>query len=647
MSVVPTTTRRLTAGALSLAVLLPALTTLTAPSTHAAPHPTARDHTVDSHGPHSLVFREPDLRQSHAARDLPPKQSPDLLRRAHDRQTPTPKAAPPHLRDNTPGCRAEDFAARRGTELAAFVATSETTCVNTLFSLTGNLAKATFAEANMTALAQDLTRRSARYDGTDSTGVMRQILFLRAGYFVNYYRPADTGPYGTTLTAATRGALDAFFASPHAFDATAAAGDVLEEAVTLIDSSSQNTRYLWVVKKLLSGYGPAQAAHRSQKAATNKAYTVLFRGHQVPGFPEAVAADPSVLKLLKEFALTHVNLLATDDAYLTTNAGTELARFLNDAPVKAIAKTYVVELLKATNITGPGAGLWVSAAAMVQDADPDACADYGTCNLTTRLTAVTLPVQHRCDAHRTIRAQAMNARQLADTCASLIRQDSYVQGIFGTNTPVRNDHNESLEVVVFDSPADYSRYATALYGISTDNGGMYLEGDPADPKNQARFVAYRSEKSTDFAIWNLNHEYTHYLDGRYTMYGSFEENMKTPTIWWIEGIAEYVSYHYRGLTYDAAVQAAAARTYRLSTLFDTTYDHDQTRIYRWGYLAVRFMVEQHRAEMETVWSFYRTGDWAAARSYLKDSIGTAYDDEFNDWLDACAKGGCVVSAARH
>ena len=31
----------------------------------------------------------------------------------------------------------------------------------------------------------------------------------------------------------------------------------------------------------------------------------------------------------------------------------------------------------------------------------------------------------------------------------------------------------------------------------------------------------------------------------------------------------------------------------LSTLFDTTYDHDTKRVYNWGYLAVRYLVEKH------------------------------------------------------
>lgn len=104
--------------------------------------------------------------------------------------------------------------------------------------------------------------------------------------------------------------------------------------------------------------------------------------------------------------------------------------------------------------------------------------------------------------------------------------------------------------------------------------------------------------------------------------------------------AEYVSYSYRGVPYTEATTEAGRRTYALSTLFDTTYSHDTTRIYRWGYLAVRYMLENHRADMDTVLSHYRAGNWNAARSYLTGTIGTRYDNDWYTWLAACAAGNC-------
>lgn len=167
-----------------------------------------------------------------------------------------------------------------------------------------------------------------------------------------------------------------------------------------------------------------------------------------------------------------------------------------------------------------------------------------------RLESRILPIVHTCSPTLRIRAQEMTAAQLAATCTSLANQDAYFHGVVKDSGPVANDYNTTLEVDVFNSSADYKAYARKIYGIDTNNGGMYLEGDPAKTGNQPRFICYeRTDVSPGWQIWNLNHEYTHYLDGRFDLYGDFSASQTTPTVWWGEGFAEYISYSYRGVTY--------------------------------------------------------------------------------------------------
>ena len=177
---------------------------------------------------------------------------------------------------------------------------------------------------------------------------------------------------------------------------------------------------------------------------------------------------------------------------------------------------------------------------------------------------------------------------------------------------------------------------------------MYLEGDPAAEGNQPRFIAYEQPAQDGaFQIWNLNHEYTHYLDGRFDMHGDFAAGQTTPTVMWVEGFAEYVSYSYRGVTYDRAIEEAGKGTYQLSQLFETTYDNaDTTRIYQWGYLGVRYMLQSHPEDVATLLGHYRAGEYDAAHSLLRDTIGTRYDADFADWLSKCAGGDCGQLPAR-
>ncbi|MEU0933794.1 collagenase [Embleya sp. NPDC005971] len=538
-------------------------------------------------------------------------------------------------------CTVADFASRTGSALVQQIKASTTDCVNTLFTVTGTDASSIFREAQMTSVAYALRDLAGAYPGNGSTGAPQIVLFLRAGYYVHWYNQSTVGTYGPTLQTAIRSGLDTFFANAHSSDVTDANGETLAEAVTLIDSAEENARYLSVVKRLLAGYNSSYDASWWMKTAVNNVFTVLFRGHQVPEFVSTVKADPSVIDAVDAFATAHRDLLGTDRAFLTTNAGRELVRFVQYPTLQTRVRPMVRTHLQATSITGPTASLWVALASGADYYDKAQCAYYDTCDLATRLTAAVLTVDYTCSDSIKIRAQEMTSANLTQACTSLRNQDAYFHSVAADNGPVANDHNTKIEVVVFDSSTDYQTYAGAIFGIDTNNGGMYLEGDPSAAGNQPRFIAYEAEWTRPaFEIWNLNHEYTHYLDGRFDMAGDFDAGVTTPTIWWIEGFAEYVSYSYRKLPYDAAITEAGKRTYALSTVFDTTYSNDTTRIYRWGYLGVRYMLEKHPADITRLLGYYRTGDWTGARTFLTSTIGSRYDSDWYTWLAACAAGGC-------
>ena len=200
-------------------------------------------------------------------------------------------------------------------------------------------------------------------------------------------------------------------------------------------------------------------------------------------------------------------------------------------------------MLASTSMTGADSDLWLAAAEAVDYGDPGNCADYGTCDYKKRLTDVVLSHRYACNAGVRILAQDMTMPQLQSVCTAVARQDDYFHRMMKTGRkPVAGDRNDTIELVIFDDYANYRKYASVIYGISTDNGGMYLEGDPSAPGNQARFIAHEASwLRPEFKVWNLEHEFTHYLDGRYDMAGDFSVSTAKPTVWWIEGVAEYLS----------------------------------------------------------------------------------------------------------
>ena len=303
-------------------------------------------------------------------------------------------------------------------------------------------------------------------------------------------------------------------------------------------------------------------------------------------------------------------------------------------------------LLGSSSITGSTAPLWIGVAEMADTYDQTQCAYYDVCNLAAKLTAAALPISHDCDPKHTVLAQSLTAADLAAVCASILHQDAYFHSLVKDSGPIPGEYFSKFVLTVFASRADYQNYAEAIYGIDTNNGGMTLTGNPTDPNNIARSIMYIKSADDGFAagVWNLNHEYTHALDGQYDMKGDFSAEIVVPDIWWIEGLAEYVSYSYRGVVDTEAVTEAAKHTYALSTLWQSTYDNsDVTRTYPWGYLAVRYMFEKHPADIYAMLAKFRVGDYQGGYAVYSSGIGTKYDADFNTWLDACAAGACSVS----
>ena len=255
---------------------------------------------------------------------------------------------------------------------------------------------------------------------------------------------------------------------------------------------------------------------------------------------------------------------------------------------------------------------------------------------------------HHCNKSITIRSQALSPDKVITACNELIAQEDRFHQMFNTrNKPVHGDNNTSLRANFYRSNAEYVKYANEHFNMPTNNGGMYLEGYPERQDNHAEFVAYESNGG----LWNLSHEYIHYLDGRFNRYGDYcnglhddhagPEFCPTPHssyphgVWWSEGIAEYMAW---GNNNPKAITIASKKKYPLSELFNTSYNNNNgsDRVYRWGYLAVRFMMENHRDKVEKSLVLSRQGDWVGYQALMR-SWSTSMDQQWFTWLENLAE----------
>jgi len=254
--------------------------------------------------------------------------------------------------------------------------------------------------------------------------------------------------------------------------------------------------------------------------------------------------------------------------------------------------------------------------------------------------------EHLCTDSLILRHQAMTEENIKDSCKLLLDTQARFQQLFKRQgKPVLNDNNSVLRANIYADRKAYVKYVTDHFDVPSDNGGMYLEGLPHLENSQAEYVAYLEHGS----VRNLNHEFVHYLDGRFNTYGDYcaaphdshggPEYCPKPAaelpylIWWSEGLGEYIA---NMNDYPSGLKLASEKSYKLSELFNNsvaTWNTD--RVYRWGYLAVRYMLENQRDKVDEMLFHVRRGDYPRYQKIVKD-WGTSMDSDFNAWLDTVA-----------
>jgi microbial collagenase len=589
----------------------------------------------------------------HARQSLPPTVEQqrfnvaETLKPRQDLMPKQPELGRMSLMAATPECKNMDTLTNyNGAALADYlVAMPDFECTYPLFSLTAAQAAKAYSAANMNAVAARFAQEASAYNAS-SRALVNLALYLRAGYYLSSGGTIATP--SAAYTAALRAPIKNLVEGTVLYKTNPVAGSTAAEVIKLITNTHDEAYFLPSMKKLVlrftnspSNPNAVDAIKQSDAAGgMTSALTVLFYAHSRPDALPLVQSDTSYPVALNNFVVqSKAALLGGSTAYMLNDAANEAFRFMQHAAQKATVKPMVQATLASSSMTGADSALWLAAASAVKYYDNANCSQYGTCGYEQKLADAVLKVSYTCSPTLRIRAQEMTTAQLQSSCAILQKEEGYFHDMLLTKrVPVANDKNTSLELVVFDDYANYSKYASVIYDIDTNNGGMYLEGNPESATNQARFIAHEASwLRPTFSVWNLEHEYVHYLDGRFNMFGDFGAAVTKPTVWWIEGIGEYLSLRNNN---QQSIDKARTGTYKLSQIFGNTYSmSDYTdRAYRWGYMATRFMVEKHRSDVDAVLGKFRVGDYDGYQNYMS-YIGTRYDAEFAAWVKTASTAG--------
>ncbi|WP_394202111.1 collagenase [Shewanella waksmanii] len=528
----------------------------------------------------------------------------------------------------------EQFNNLSGAALYDFVRSADFACISELYSKNDATAVAAYQAQNVIDVANFAKAQAATYDSSTGSEMLNLIYFLRGAFYIEYYNNGLTYSHNQPANA-LRDLLIAYTANPVFNATTDMQGNTLQEFFIAWDSADSIYESVASITKYLDGFTPEHLAVPAHRTAMTKALTTLYYGKWDNQYTQAAMEFGDLRAALLKVA-TSDYIINSAYSWESSDAFHEFGRFYVYQADWNLPLSLKTELNTGTetymNKFERLSKEWADAAGYLDYYNPGQCEQFGICNWEQELEDTVLSIHYSCSSTINIRAQQMTNAELQQSCDLMGEEEILFHDVLATGyQPVADDNNTNLEVNIFDSYDDYDQYAGTIFGISTDNGGMYLEGTPSQVGNQARFIAHEATWTDEILVWNLRHEYVHYLDGRFNLYGAFNYfDIDTgKSVWWSEGLAEYISQQNRN---DDAIALARTQEFSLSEILSNTYNSGTDRVYRWGYLAVRFMFEEQRGDVEELLVLARAGDAAGWLAYINNNIGTQYDTQWNNWL---------------
>ena len=419
--------------------------------------------------------------------------------------------------------------------------------------------------------------------------------------------------------------------------------EVVARAINVYDLESL---YLDVVVQWLNSWKHSHGEHPYLQYTMHVTLDLVYNGHRNDEFANDFGENQSLLHALRDFVLDS-SWLGTDSQWIMERSVLELARYTRyKGTTNYTAVVPVIKSIRDAYENHPqGRSIILRLIAEINYNDAANCHRYGLCdwyeedgfndNFRSALFRDNLecPTRPCPDDSITIYAQALAPDHLELACERLASIARVFHSMLDTSClPVRDDFNDHLEIYVFDDGASCEALESAAFFIDPDScSGIYWEGDSSDAHTPAQTVMteYAPDEyppDPELAIWNFEHEYAHYLDGRYNSHGPYR--YEDPSIhWWTEGFAEYLAAEtspYIGLPEFVSTHSLT-ETLLYSGAIPTSYEQ--------RHLVVRYLIENKREFIDALLALMREGSYSDYTSYMEREA-PKYESEWQSWLKA-------------
>nr|WP_242438067.1 collagenase [Streptomyces sp. NBRC 109436] len=503
------------------------------------------------------------------------------------------------------------------------------------------------SDEHVQAVSHRITRLAASHDGEDGSHLLEMFTYLHAVAYQDFSHDEIDVTDAPTVNA-MREAVDAFGSAAHTFDVTRPNAETLREALDAASAPGLRQHQLPLIKRVLAtmdAQHPGTSQDTSWAGAALAALTVNYLGvhpgNKDAAFHAAAAADPSYRAVFRSFA-GYTHLKDGPNAWVVRDALSEYGRFGQIEGLRDEIVSGLGGLLETTARNfGDSSAPWAKVATWLGVFD--ACAPYHVCKGDIEKRLFPYTYAYGTDGTDGIQVRTALGQDTVDQLYYASKQvKAQFHRVLGTEAPLAGDTNATLHIVLYGSRADYENFHPLLTGMGTDNGGVYIE-------RGATFYTYQRRVPQDSSLTLeelFRHEYTHYLNGRWAVPGSFGE---AP---WYEGdrttaMDEGTAEFFDGATRDDGIRvrrslvqgiindtAGGGPRMTVNQLLHATYGGDGFRFYDYAGTFFEFLWTERPSLLREMYRDLRSDDPAAFDAW-RDRLGrdTGLQSAYDGFLD--------------
>jgi len=501
----------------------------------------------------------------------------------------------------TPSCTSSDLVPTPSSnDLITYLSESSLNCLRYIWQVDSAVSNA-MEDSLLSAIANNLSTESSNFDGTNDNGTLQLLYFLRTAGYHDYYNqiPAISS---SVIPDIEQVVLD-YRDKTTLLLMTADAGNILYQFVNVADV--YDLAYL-VVELHASALNvlnnPTALATYPQRLALHGTLASISRQFQVTAYH----AHSSIENLTE-----NLSKIASDDGQIIQDSGNTWAvnnaiwafrKYSFEGPTlyvdgfDALVEAQTIQFA-ASSIALTQPFLWATKVLdLYYDCNHPAvshCID----DVVPILEAQLFPYTYQFDDATMIVKTSISLEEVQLLYHASKEVQSQFNRLTSTILPVDGDTNGVLTMVIYGSRSEYQAYQGFLYGLSTSNGGIYIE-------QWGTFFTYqRTPQESIYTLEELfRHEYVHYLVARHLIEGLWGQSGTIydggRMIWFDEGLAEYLTWSTDDdgvLPRETLVQQIAndgSNRMLVSEILDADYSSG-FKFYRYGGLFFHYLQEYH------------------------------------------------------